>query len=98
MIYSMSEKDLKQSEIDVHKATIERLKAQQAPAITRDLEQMTRTADDYAEKKRELEKQVAILGKENQAAQAMLEMANTVGIASGSLEPRSITSHRHNCR
>jgi cell division protein FtsB len=50
------EKALKQSEIDVHKAeievhksNIERLKATQAPAIAHDLEQMTRTANSYAE-------------------------------------------------
>src|SRR5438093_5372835 len=65
------EKALKQSEIDVHKAFLDRLKALQAPAIARDLEQMTRTADDYAEKKRELERQVDTLAKENQAATAM---------------------------
>jgi hypothetical protein len=49
------EKALKQSEIDVHKANIERLKLLQAPAIARDLEQMTRTAHQLTKKKHELE-------------------------------------------
>jgi len=84
------EKALKQSEIDVHKATIERLKALQAPAIARDLEQMIQTANNYADKKRELEERVRALTRENAEAQSTAEMSNLVGIAAGSLETLAI--------
>jgi len=84
------EKALKQSEIDVHKASIERLKALQAPAIARDLEQRTRTAESYAKKKKELEERVEILAKESQEAKAEMEMSNTIGIAAGSLEAMAL--------
>lgn len=86
------EKALKQSEIDVHRANIERLQSLQAPAIARDLEQMARTANEYAEKKRELEQQLVTQAQESQAAEALAEMSNTVGIAAGSLEALALLS------
>jgi hypothetical protein len=63
------EKALKQSEIDVHRANIDRLRSLQAPAIAHDLEQMTRTADNYAKKKRELEEQIEAEPRKNAEAQ-----------------------------
>ncbi len=86
------EKALKQSEIDVHRANIERLKVLQAPAIARDLEQMTRTAEHYAQKKNELEERVKTLAIESQAMQGMVDMSNIVGIAAGSLEAWALVS------
>jgi hypothetical protein len=80
------EKALKQSEIEVHRATIERLKVLQAPAIARDLEQMTRTADNYADKKRELEKRIAILALESEAAKLLGDVSGILGITAGCLE------------
>jgi hypothetical protein len=80
------EKALKQSEIDVHKANIERLKSLQAPAVARDLEQMTRTANSYAEKGRELEKQVQSLAVQNKAARELADSSNLAGICLGCLE------------
>jgi hypothetical protein len=80
------EKALKQSEIDVHRATIERLKVQQAPAIARDLEQMIRTANDYADEKQKLADRVKALTKENTSLNAAVDRANLIGIAEGSLD------------
>ena len=56
-----AEKSLKQSEIDLHKANIEHLRSLQAPSIASDLEQMTRTAERYAEEKQKLEQKVELL-------------------------------------
>jgi hypothetical protein len=84
------EKALKQSEIDVHRATIERLKVLQAPAIARDLEQMTRTANDYADMKGKLEERVGLLAKENEKMKAEVDRANIIGIAAGSLDAAAL--------
>src|SRR5260370_988023 len=61
------EKALKQSEIDVHRANIERLKILQAPAIARDLAQMIRTADQLAKRKHALDERFRQLPAENKA-------------------------------
>jgi hypothetical protein len=80
------EKALKQSEIDVHKARIERLESLQAPAIAHDLEQMTRTAEQYAQRKRELEKQVESLTAQSDEARKVVDSSYFIGIGTGSVE------------
>jgi len=86
------EKSLKQSEIDLHKANIERLKILQAPAIAQDLERMTRTANEYATQKQKLEEQVKAMARENEAEAAVAGMTNIVGIAAGCLEATALMS------
>lgn len=80
---------LKQSEIDVHKANIERLKTLQAPGIARDLEQMTRTADAYADKLRKLEARIGAVKNEDTK---LIEAGNLIGIASAGLEAVAVLS------
>jgi hypothetical protein len=83
------ERSLKQSEIDVHRANIERLKTLQAPSIARDLEQMTRTADAYADKLRKLEARIAAVKNEDTK---LIEAGNLIGIASAGLEAVAVLS------
>src|SRR5260370_15204808 len=90
------EKALKQSEIDVHRATIERLKALQAPAIAHDLEQMTRTANTYADLKRELEGRVAMLERKNETTAAVAEKSMLMGITAGCLESLALIAKIRN--
>jgi|SRR6516165_50045 hypothetical protein len=86
-----AEKSLKQSEIDLHKANIEHLRSLQAPSIASDLEQMTRTAERYAEEKQKLEEQVKALGAESRAA--ALNLVNQfylLGVTKASLAANSL--------
>jgi hypothetical protein len=53
---------------------------------------MTRTANEYAKKKMQLERQVADQAQENRASEALLEMSNTVSIAAGGLEALALMS------
>jgi hypothetical protein len=81
------EKALKQSEIDVHKANIERLKSLQAPSIARDLEQMTRTADELAKRKQELEKQVeSLTAAQSEEARRVADKSYLNGLSDGGME------------
>jgi hypothetical protein len=80
------ESSVKQAEIDTHKATIEHLAKFQAPAISRDLEQMTKTAENYAKQKADLERQVAVLAEQNASIDKLTRMAFNVGVAAGSYE------------
>jgi hypothetical protein len=81
------EKALKQSEIDVHKARIERLESLQAPAIARDLEQMTRTADQFAQRKQDLEKQVeSLTAAQSEEARKVADKAYLLGLENAGIE------------
>src|SRR5467141_1110509 len=80
------ESSVKQAEIDTHKATIEHLVKFQAPAISRDLEQMTKTAENYAKQKADLERQVAVLAEQNASIDKLMRWAFKLGLSAGSYE------------
>ena len=64
--------------IEANEAIASRLKDLQAPAIARDLEQMTRTADKYAEEKRQLEEKVKAFEESAKAAGAAVATVEEV--------------------
>ena len=82
------EKSLKQSEIDLHKAENVWLRSQQAPAMGRELDQVSRTAERFAEEKQKLEEQVKALEAESAKAVAERKVTNEylLGYARASLE------------
>jgi hypothetical protein len=80
------EKALKQSEIDVHKANIEHLKALQAPAIAKELEQMISTSEHLARRKQEVDEKLMALTDENEALDKMADLSYLSGISAGCLE------------
>jgi hypothetical protein len=89
-----AEKSLKQSEIDLHKAKIGHLRSLQAPAIARDLEQMSRTADKYAEKKRQLEEKVKAVEEKVKAVEEQVEALEAESAKAGAAaQAKTVTQY-----
>jgi hypothetical protein len=78
--------DLKQSEVDAQKATVEHLRALQAPALARELQDVSQTVEKLAKEKRELHDRLQSSVADDEALVERFRRVNLAGIAEGCFE------------